>query len=222
MGRDFPDEAPRPPGGSGATYRSRQAAGAAQTRVGSPARRSRGEARPSGIARLGLGANAPRAAARGVPGHRRLCASGEEGGAAPSPSHSKATRTRSSGSAQPVHRVQGGDPPTTLACCATLAAPTPEHPLRSRSPPAPGGAGKSRPPPPTSLVRHRGSRAGLCAPLAPRLTQTRPPGVRASWGAHDSRADPRVQSGDGQLRVLHLGTLRVPHAEEGGRCERRS
>lgn len=109
-GLRFPDEAPRPPGGSGATYRSRRAAGAAQTWAGSPPRHSRGAARPSGIARPRLGANAPRAAVRRVPGHRRLCASGEEGGAARSPSHSKATRVRGSGSAQRAHGVQGGDP----------------------------------------------------------------------------------------------------------------
>lgn len=71
-GPRFFDEAPRPPGDSGATYRSRRAAGAAQTRIRSPTRRSRGAARPSGIARPGLGANAPRVAARGVPGPQKI------------------------------------------------------------------------------------------------------------------------------------------------------
>lgn len=142
---------------------------------------------------------------------------GRKGGAARSTSHSKATRKRDLGSAQWAHWVQDGDPPT-LACCATLAAPTPSHPLRSRSPPAPGGAGKSRPPPTTSLVRHWGSHSGLRAPQIPGLTQTRPPGECAALEGLWLEADPQVQSGDGQLRVLHLGTPRVPHAEEGGRC----
>lgn len=89
-GPRFPDEAPRPPGGSDATYRSRCAAGAAQTRAGSPARRSTGAARPSGIARPGLSESAPRVATRGVPGHRRPCASREKGGrgAEPKPQQS--------------------------------------------------------------------------------------------------------------------------------------
>lgn len=80
-GPRFPDEAPRPPGGSDATYRSRCAAGAAQTRAESPARRSTGAARPSGIARPGLSESAPRVATRGVPGHGRPCASGGKRGA---------------------------------------------------------------------------------------------------------------------------------------------
>lgn len=46
----------------------------------------------------------------GSPGHRRLCASGEEGGAARHPSHSKATRSRGSGSVRRAQGVQGGDP----------------------------------------------------------------------------------------------------------------
>lgn len=135
----------------------------------------------------------------------------------------KPPRKRGSGTGQRTQGVQGGDPPT-LACCATLAAPTPAHPLRSRSPPAPGGAGKSRPPPPTSRVRHWGSRAGLRAPLAPRLTQTGPPGERAGWRAHGWDKSPKCSAwGRGaegsQFRILHLGTLRVPHAEEGGHSE---
>lgn len=79
-GRGSPTRRRALPEGSGATYRSRRAAGAAQTRAGSPARRSTGLARPSGIARPGLSESAPRVATRGVPDHRRPCASGEKRG----------------------------------------------------------------------------------------------------------------------------------------------
>lgn len=108
-GPRFPDEAPRPPRDSGATYRSRRAAGAAQTRAGSPAWRSTGAARPSGIASPGLCESAPRVATRGVPGHRGPARLERKGEAARSPSHSKATGKRGSGSAQRAHGVQGGD-----------------------------------------------------------------------------------------------------------------
>lgn len=57
---------------------------------------------------------------------------------------------------------------------STLVAPTPRQGLAGR----PGGAGKSRPPPPTSLVRHGGSRAR--APRTPRAPRpARPPAGRA-------------------------------------------
>lgn len=79
-GRGSPTRRRALPEGSGATYRSRRAAGAAQTRAGSPARRSTGLARPSGIARPGLSESALRVATRGVPDHRRPCASGEKRG----------------------------------------------------------------------------------------------------------------------------------------------
>lgn len=137
---------------------------------------------------------------------------GRKGGAARSTSHSKATRKRDLGCSGPTGCK-------TVTPQPSPAAPRWPHPLlRSRSPPAPGGAGKSRPPPPTSLVRHWGSHSGLRAPQIPGLTQTRPPGECAALEGLWLEADPQVQSGDGQLRVLHLGTPRVPHAEEGGRC----
>lgn len=65
---------------------------------------------------------------------------GRKGGAARSTSHSKATRKRDLGSAQWAHWVQDGDPPT-LACCATLAAPTPSQQVSSRA-----GRGREIPP----------------------------------------------------------------------------
>lgn len=70
--------------------RSRRAAGAAQMRAGSPAWRSTGTARPSGIARPGLCESAPCVATRGVPDHRGPARLGRKGGnsAEPKPQQS--------------------------------------------------------------------------------------------------------------------------------------
>ena len=81
---------------------------------------------------------------------------------------------------------------------STLVAPTPQQGLAGR----PGGAGKSRPPPSTSLVRHRGSRTGAprtpSAPSLPYATPClapRPPPVPA---LRLGRASPRGwKRGDG-------------------------
>lgn len=141
-GPRFPDEAPRPPRGSDATYRSRCAASAAQTRAGSPARRSTGAARPSGIARPGLSETrpaSPPAGSRATEDRARL----GKGGAAPSPSHSKATLKRGSGSAQRARGCKAVTPNPRLLRHAGRThslAPTPQQ-VSSRS-----GRGREIPP----------------------------------------------------------------------------
>lgn len=114
----------------------------------------------------------------------------EEGWRARAPRATEVTQTQSTSSA---HRLGAGlpervrprqhaehwtpRPPDPRRPPSTLVAPTPRQGLARR----PGGAGKSRPLPPTSLMRHWGSRARAPrTPRAPRLapspTPRSPPG----------------------------------------------
>ncbi|XP_027446765.2 basic proline-rich protein-like [Zalophus californianus] len=235
--RAVPPVPPQPPrartAGGAPTYpeRGARAEGAAHARALSPARCSRGAARPRGIAPrpgaglggLGLGLRAPaparlgahglaverrapprparlprglRAASAAPPGQGKDdvgLGAGVPGRASPCPARDRSHSdpkyfvcspppVRSSRSVCGPGGVRSAGPPPPhpdpFRPPSMLVAPTPRQGLARR----PGGAGKSRPPPPTSLVRHRGSRARAPrTPRAPRLAPrpARPPAGRA-------------------------------------------
>lgn len=121
-GSRFPDEAPRPPGGLG-----RHLPQPALLRRGLGPRRGARRGWPGQAASRAPGSvkarpASPPAGSRTTEDPARL---GRKGGAARSPSHSKATRKRDLGSAQWAHGVQDGDPQPSPA------APRWPHPLPS-------------------------------------------------------------------------------------------
>lgn len=142
---------------------------------------------------------APRLPARA--GERPREPGGRAGGRAPAPLGRAVTRTPSTllstpGRAPgarpvPAPAERGPRAPSLLASTAFRAHAT----AGSRR--APGGAGKSRPPPSTSLVRHRGSRTG--APRPPPAPRARCPTPRSAPRARGSA--PRPPSGPS----LHWG-----------------
>lgn len=148
------------------------------------ARGGPGRAASSPWARAGAGGRgrAPRA-----PGGRRA--------ASAAPSGSEASRTPSARPLRPCARLWGASRPEGVALATQRGLPG-----------RPGGAGTSRPPP-TSLVRHRGSRAGApCAP-PPILCPRPPPAPRSQVGWRSaSRQRPRPpQHAAGNARSPGLG-----------------
>eukprot|EP00071_Canis_lupus_P040122 XP_022273679.1 uncharacterized protein LOC111095683 [Canis lupus familiaris] len=205
-------------------------------RASSPTWGSRGAARPRGGGRGRAGAPAPpprrsparggrRAPPPGSPGRvsssarageRRRGAGGGGAGGARAPRAAEAAQARSTwgvrsprcgapraGAGPAPSGARSPAPPRPRRPPPTLVAPTRRQGLARRS----GGAGKSRPPPPTSLLRHGGSRAGAPRP-APRAPRPAPPAARpgrarpsawsapspGGWGAGSPAQEPPAAS----------------------------
>lgn len=127
----------------------------------------------------------------GSPGHRRLCASGEEGGAAPKSQQSHPLAGLPGLCSGPRGCKAVTPNPSLLRHTGRThsRAPTPQQ-VSSRA-----GRGREIPPAAADVT---GASLGLPRraprPLAPCLPppETRPPGARASGRVHGSGADTRV------------------------------